>query len=48
VHTLATLHGNKEAEMGALLFWQYLAACLALPAALSAYLWLLSKPIMDT
>lgn len=48
VHTLATLHNNKEAEMGALLFWQYLAACVTLPAALSCFLWLLNTPAMST
>jgi len=48
VHTLATLHNNKEAEMGAMLFWQYLAACFTLPAALSFFLWLLNTPMMST
>lgn len=47
VHTLATLHSNKEAEMGAMLFWQYLAACVTLPAALSFFLWLLNTPLMS-
>jgi hypothetical protein len=47
VHTLATLHNNKEAEMGAMLFWQYLAACITLPAALSFFLWLLNTPAMN-
>jgi hypothetical protein len=46
VHTLATLHSNREAEMGAMLFWQYLAACITLPAALSFFLWLLNTPLM--
>lgn len=38
VHTLATLHQNREEEVGALLFWQYLAACLTVPAWLMLYM----------
>lgn len=46
VHTLATMHGNREEEMAAMLFWQYLAACITMPAFLSFYLWLLGTPVM--
>lgn len=38
VHTLATLHANREAASAALLFWQYLAALVALPAWLALFL----------
>ena len=46
VHTLATLYNNKEGEMGAMLFWQYLCCIVTLPAALSFFLWLLNTPVM--
>jgi predicted permease len=37
-HTLATLHGNREAEMGSLLFWEYLASIITVPAWLCLFL----------
>jgi hypothetical protein len=46
VHTLATLFGNREADLGAMLFWQYIAACITLPAALSGFLWLLNQALV--
>ncbi|KAF6264393.1 membrane transport protein-domain-containing protein [Scenedesmus sp. NREL 46B-D3] len=41
VHTLATLNSNREEEVGALLFWQYLASCVTTPACLMLFTWLL-------
>ena len=35
------MFGNHEAEMAALLFWQYMAAIVALPCLLAAYMHLL-------
>uniref|UniRef100_A0A383VGS0 Uncharacterized protein n=1 Tax=Tetradesmus obliquus TaxID=3088 RepID=A0A383VGS0_TETOB len=43
VHTLATLNSNREEEVGALLFWQYLASCVTTPAWLMFYTWLLKS-----
>ncbi|WIA28427.1 hypothetical protein OEZ86_010972 [Tetradesmus obliquus] len=43
VHTLATLNSNREEEVGALLFWQYLASCITTPAWLMFYTWLLKS-----
>lgn len=37
VQTLATLHRNGEAEISALLFWQYLGAVATLPLLLTLY-----------
>lgn len=37
VHTLATMYRSRDAEVGATLFWQYLASCVTLPAALMAF-----------
>lgn len=47
VQTLAALHGNREEEMAAMLYWQYLASCVTLPAALTFFLWLLHTPTMS-
>ena len=41
VQAIATMFGNHEREMAALLFWQYMAAIVALPCILSAYMYLL-------
>lgn len=37
VHTLATISRCRDAEVGATLFWQYLASCVTLPIALMVY-----------
>lgn len=47
VHTLATLYANREEEVAALLFWQYLTACLTVPGALMFFLWLLKTPVLS-
>lgn len=41
IQAIVTMFGNHEAEMAALLFWQYMAAIVALPCLLSAYMHLL-------
>ena len=41
IQAIATMFGNHEAEMAALLFWQYMAAIVALPCLLAAYMHLL-------
>ena len=38
VHTLCTLNANREAEMGALMFYEYLAACVTVPLFLAFFL----------
>lgn len=38
VHTLCTLNANREAEMGALIFYEYLAACVTVPLFLALFL----------
>ncbi|KAK9833536.1 hypothetical protein WJX81_002947 [Elliptochloris bilobata] len=41
IQAIATMHGNHEREMAALLFWQYMAAIMALPLLISACMFLL-------
>ena len=43
VHTMSAVHQNKEAEVSALLFYQYLASVVTLPPYLSLYLYLVGK-----
>ncbi len=38
IQAIATMHGNHEKEMAALLFWQYMAAVLLLPLLVAAYM----------
>ncbi|KAL4436934.1 hypothetical protein ABPG75_004073 [Micractinium tetrahymenae] len=43
MQNLASMHNNNEQAMGTLIFWQYMAACLALPAWMTLYLYLMDK-----
>jgi predicted permease len=43
VHTMAAVHQNKEAEVSALLFWQYFASIVTLPPYLTLFLYLVGK-----
>lgn len=36
---LASMHGSGEAAVGTLIFWQWVAALVAVPAWMTAYLW---------
>jgi len=38
MHTLCTMNGNREAEMGVLIFWGYLASLLSVPVCLTLFL----------
>ena len=38
IQAILTMFGNHEAEMAALLFWQYMAVIVALPCLLAAYM----------
>lgn len=41
MQNLASMHNNNEQAMGTLIFWQYVAACLALPVWMTLYLYLM-------
>ena len=43
LHALAALHQSGEQELGALLFWQYMASLVAVPCCLMLYLRLLPQ-----
>lgn len=36
---LASMHGGGEAAVGTLIFWQWVAALVAVPAWMTCYLW---------
>jgi len=38
VHALSLLHGNRDSETGAVMFWQYMASIAVVPAWLTLYL----------
>lgn len=39
MQNIASMSGNREREMGALIFWQYVCAFVAIPCWMVAYLW---------
>jgi hypothetical protein len=38
VHAMSVVHRNREDDMAALLFWEYLGACITLPLLIALYL----------
>jgi auxin efflux carrier family protein len=38
IHTVAALHGNHESAVASMLFWQYLACVLTIPACVLVFL----------
>ncbi len=45
VHTLSAVHQNHEAEVSAVLFWQYLISIVTIPPYLSLYLYMVDRAV---
>lgn len=41
MQNIASMAGNREREMGSLIFWQYVVAFFAIPAWMVVFLWLM-------